>query len=116
MDEELKNALVAGLRAVADALEEGLESKNGQSIPPAGSSPPPGGDKNALRLLEEVMARNDQGFGVSRDEMRSIAKLSGYSMRGTAGLYFRGDLTVNKDDDSRWITESGRRRVEENRM
>lgn len=104
MDIALKRALVAAARAFADELERGMGEESGHPV--AGSS------QSMLEVLRSVAKINDeQTRGASDEEMREIARRAGMDPRGMAGYYAAGLLEM-REDGSRWVTPSGRNRMQ----
>lgn len=115
MDETMRKALAASARAFADALDPPYAATDG-SISPRPirrRRPQPGGSESILLVLHEVAKINDeQGRGVLRREMADIARAAGMDPRGMAGYYTSAAQLLKKKEDGRWLTETGRQRLQ----
>jgi hypothetical protein len=107
-DDRVVLAVVAGLRTVADRLEQALRAPRGVegSVPAAGSA------RSMEAVLRGVADINDRlERGANDEEMRAIAAQAGMDPRGMAGYYAPGARLLEKKEDGRWITEVGRERL-----
>jgi hypothetical protein len=105
-DQTIIEALAAGAEAFAKALRNGSQGNGG--IPLKGSK------ASMLHVLREVDSINGgQERGVTRKEMREIAKAAGMDPRGLAGYYtgLAKLLSKKPGQDARWITKTGRARL-----
>jgi hypothetical protein len=67
-----------------------------------------------FEVLRAVAAINDgESRGVRDDEMRAIAAAAGMNPRGWAGYFTKGADLLAMNQDGRWITARGRKRLEE---
>src|SRR5436305_77213 len=96
----MRNALIAGLRAMADALEA-KAGTNGGSLTRKGRL------QEVLRGFEQI---NSTRRGVTPDEQRQIAIRAGYDPRGLAGLYSPNSKMLELKPDGGWITAKGKAR------
>jgi len=108
MDTALAHALIAGARAFADTLEQ----QQSAHTAPDSTVPRPGTATSMLEVLRSVAAVNDDhDRGANDPEIREIARRAGMDPRGIAGYHAAG-LLEKRDDGTRWITPSGRARLD----
>lgn len=111
MSDTLIQAVAAGFRAFADKVDELVGHEDGPTG--ATESPAAGRAESMLHVLSAVADINDQdGRGVGDDEIRHIARQAGIDPRGMAGYYTEAAQLLAKRDESRWITDVGRARLE----
>lgn len=113
MDDDMKRALAAGLRAAADALDPpnveriSADKKEAEVIPSRGSA------ASMLKILEEHERVMSEGKRVTAAERQQLAKDAGIDPRGIAGYFAAGLLARDSTDKtSSVLTETGAHRLE----
>jgi hypothetical protein len=108
LDATVLRALAAAARAFADEIERSLvpDAATGRTQPIAGSP------QSMVEVLRSLAGINDgQARGANDDEMREIARRAGMDPRGMAG-YYAANLLEKRDDGTRWLSRSGRERLQ----
>jgi hypothetical protein len=108
-----ETTMMMTLAKAARAFADEIEGAVGTQVLDGGS-PEAGSARSMLIVLEGVATINDEkGRGGTQEELREIARAAGMDPRGTAGYYAPdAQLLETRPDGGRWITETGRARLD----
>src|SRR4051794_18528436 len=75
------------------------------------TSAPSVGSAESMLVVLSKFADTKPGHGLSQREASEVARSAGMDPRGLAGYFAAGLLGLDAANDSRWITDAGRERL-----